>query len=56
MEGNEMTDIYKAAQQALEALKKYHYAAIDAGFHDQEMLNKGFTAFTALRQALGGQK
>lgn len=48
-----MTDKTRAAiQQAMEALKKYHYAAIDAGFSNQQMLNQGFTAFELLREAL----
>ena len=38
---------------ALEALKAFHYAMIDAGVLDrQEVLNQGFTAFTAIKQAL----
>ena len=47
-----MTELEKAARLALEALKKYHYYTIDAGLPNQSMLNEGFTAITALRQAL----
>jgi len=35
-------------KMAKEVLKKYHYAAIDAGFHNRAMLDEGLTAFTAI--------
>jgi len=43
----------EALKLALEALKKFHYAMIDAGVLDrQEVLNEGFTAATAIKEAL----
>lgn len=39
-------------QQALEALKKYHFYTIDIGHPNHSMLHEGFKAFTALREAL----
>ena len=43
----------EALRMALEALKKFHYAMIDAGVLDrQEVLNEGFTAATAIKEAL----
>jgi len=43
----------EALKMALEALKKFHYAMIDAGVLDrQEVLNEGFTAATAIKEAL----
>lgn len=47
-----MTPLQEAAIQAMSALEKYHYAAITANIHTQNLLNEGFTAFTALRQAI----
>jgi hypothetical protein len=47
-----MTDLRKAAEMALEALKDTHYRIIDAGLIDQDLLNRNFTVATALRQAL----
>jgi len=39
----------EALKLAHEALKKFHYAMIDAGVLDrQEVLNEGFTADTAI--------
>ena len=46
----------EALKLALEALKAFHYAMIDAGVLDrQEVLNQGFTAFTTIREALAEQ-
>lgn len=46
----------EALKLALEALKTFHYAMIDAGVLDrQEVLNQGFTAATAIREALAEQ-
>ena len=43
----------EALKLALEALKKFHYAMIDADVLDrQEVLNEGFTAATAIKEAL----
>ena len=43
----------EALRMALEALKKFHYSMIDAGVLDrQEVLNEGFTAATAIKEAL----
>lgn len=43
----------EALKLAHEALKKFHYAMIDAGVLDrQEVLNEGFTADTAIKEAL----
>ena len=43
----------QAARQALEALEQYHYTLISAGVLDkQHVLNQGFTAHAALREAL----
>ena len=43
----------EALKLALEALKTFHYAMIDAGVLDrQEVLNQGFTAATAIKEAL----
>ena len=43
----------EALRMALEALKKFHYAMIDAGVLDrQEVLNEGFTTATAIKEAL----
>jgi len=43
----------EALKLALEALKAFHYAMIDAGVLDkQEVLNQGFTAATAIKEAL----
>jgi hypothetical protein len=47
-----MTDLRKAAEMALEALKDTHYRIIDAGLLDQDLLDRNFTVATALRQAL----
>ena len=45
-----------AMQQALEALEQYHYTLISAGVLDkQHVLNQGFTAHAALREALAEQ-
>ena len=47
----------EALKLALEALKTFHYAMIDAGVLDrQEVLNQGFTAATAIREALAEQR
>ena len=46
----------EALKLAFEALKAFHYAMIDAGvLNRQEVLNQGFTAFTAIRKALAEQ-
>ena len=46
-----------ALKLALEALKAFHYAMIDAGVLDrQEVLNQGFTAATAIKEALAQSK
>jgi len=43
----------EALKLAHEALKKFHYAMIDADVLDrQEVLNEGFTADTAIKEAL----
>jgi hypothetical protein len=47
-----MSDLRKAAEMALEALKDTHYRIIDAGLIDQDLLDRNFTVATALRQAL----
>ena len=47
------TKLEQAARQALEALEQYHYTLISAGVLDkQHVLNQGFTAHAALREAL----
>lgn len=42
----------EAIELAMETLKKYHYYVIDKGITDNELLNKSFTAFHALKSAL----
>jgi hypothetical protein len=39
-------------KQMQEALKKYHYYTIDAGLPNQSMLNKGYAAYQAGKQAI----
>ena len=39
-------------KQMQEALREYHYYTIDAGLPNQSMLNKGYAAFQAGRQAI----
>ena len=39
-------------KQMQEALKEYHYYTIDAGLPNQSMLNKGYAAYQAGKQAL----
>ena len=47
----------EALKLALEALKTFHYAMIDAGVLDrQEVLNQGFTAATAIKEALAQEQ
>ena len=47
----------EALKLAFEALKTFHYAMIDAGVLDrQEVLNQGFTAATAIKEALAQEQ
>jgi hypothetical protein len=39
-------------KQMQEALREYHYYTIDAGLPNQSMLNKGYAAFQAGKQAI----
>ena len=39
-------------KQMQEALRKYHYYTIDAGLPNQSMLNKGYAAYQAGKQAI----
>ena len=39
-------------KQMLEALKEYHYYVIEAGLPNQSMLNKGYAAYQAGKQAI----
>ena len=42
----------EAMKQMQEALREYHYYTIDAGLPNQSMLNKGYAAFQAGKQAI----
>ena len=42
----------EALKLALSCLQKNHYYMIDAGLPNQSMLNEGFAAITAIKQAL----
>jgi len=51
-----MNEHKEAMTLALEALKENHYYMIDAGLPNQSMLNKTFTAYKALKEALAKQE
>ena len=42
----------EAMKQMQEALREYHYYTIDAGLPNQSMLNKGYAAYQAGKQAI----
>lgn len=44
-----MIEVLKQMQKAL---REYHYYTIDAGLPNQSMLNKGYAAFQAGKQAI----